>query len=226
MKVAVATVAFKEERFIEDCIKQFQPFNLFHLVLLSEVSWARNTETDRTGELAENLGASTISADWETEAEQRNLGQQFLKDFDWILIVDADERYEKEDVERWLKFLETADKPAYGMGRIITYWQDWNHKVDPEERPGLITSVRPTVRFTHARGIDSDWANLPSDVTCHHGSYIRTDEEMLRKINNFEHRVEMVPNWYEEKWLGWKKDNSIEDLHPVTPTGFKRIITV
>lgn len=224
MDVAVVTVCYKEERFIADCIKQFKPFDLHHLVLVSETSWAGNQEPDGTANIALGLGATVISANWESEADQRNLGQYLLRDYDWILVVDADERYDEASIKTWLEFLKTADKPAYGMGRVITYWQDWSHRVDPEEKPGLITSVRPSVRFTHARGVNSDWANLPETIICHHGSYIRTDEEMKRKINNFEHRTEMVPNWYEEKWLGYQKDPTITDLHPVNPENFKRII--
>lgn len=30
--------------------------------------------------------------------------------------------------------------------------------------------------------------------------------------------------WYGERWLGWKSNNSLTDLHPVEPEAFKRIV--
>ena len=221
MKIAVCTVARKEERFIKTCIEQFKPYVDTHLVLVSEVSWAGNREEDQTATIAEEAGAVVVSGEWETEAEQRNFGQDYLSDYDWILIVDADERYTPDVIEKWIEFLEDADDtPAYGMGRVLTYWKDWQHRVDPEESPGLITSVRPYVKFTYLRSINNYWENLPSDIVCHHGSYIRTDEEMLRKVVNFGHSHEIVPDWYENKWL----KNDTRDSHPVHPEIFKDVI--
>lgn len=221
-KIAVCTVARKEERFIGTCVDQFIPFVDTHLVLVSDVSWTGNEEEDDTARIAEDAGAIVIRGVWETEQQQRNFGQEFLKDHDWILIVDADERYTPEVISEWIKFLETAEADAYGMGRVITYWKDWAHRVDPEESPGLIIAVRPNVTFTHLRSVSGHWTHLPESIVCHHGSYVRTNAEMKRKIENFGHAHEIVPGWYENKWLNWNEDST--DLHPVHPEIFKRII--
>lgn len=224
-RIAVCTVAFEEERFITGCIKQFRGLVDAHIVLHSSISWAGVECQDRTKELAEEAGATVVSMAWDTEAEQRNFGQSILSEFDWILVVDADERYTQEDAKKLVDFLETAEADAYGMGRVITYWRDWEHCVEPEESPGLIVAVKPHVSFTYLRCIDSDWRHLPKDIVTHHGSYIRTDSEMHQKVTNFGHAHEIQPTWYEDKWIAWGDDNDIRDLHPVYPEIFNRIVS-
>ena len=65
-------------------------------------------------------------------------------------------------------------------------------------------------------------AIAPDRVVCHHMSYVRTDEQMLRKVTSFTHHVDIIKGWYETVWLGWK-DGQV-DLHPVNPTSFKNTV--
>jgi glycosyltransferase involved in cell wall biosynthesis len=223
MKVGIETICYREERFIERCINQFKGFPVHHLVLVSDTPWHGEKEAmDKTVDIAESLGAEVVVSDWLSEPEQRNFGLQQLKDCDWVLVVDADEFYSKEDIDKWLKFLEHAPYDAYGIGRIKTYWKDENHIIDPEESGGLIVAVRPkAVQFTDKRCITGDWDFLPEDIVMNHYSYVRTDGEMKRKLASFEHADEIMDGWYEEKWKGWDKDNNLEDLHPVNPKSFR-----
>lgn len=222
-KVAVCTLAYREEAFIPDCIEQFKGLVDTHLVLYSDKGWAGKVDDlDKTVELAEKAGADVISSWWESEEDQRNFGQHILKDYDWILIIDADERISRPDAEKLIKFLETADRPAYGAGRIYTYWGDWRHRVD-EEGKGLIIAVRPSVNFVYLRCIDSAWWGF-ADVTLHHGSYIRSDEAMKIKCEQIDHNEGLVSDWWEDKWVKSKTDKNVTDLHPVYPANFPRII--
>lgn len=226
MKIGILTLAYNEERFAKDCIRQFKGFLIDkHLFLISDTPWhGEKLQADKTADIAEKFGAEVIVGDWQSETEQRNFGLDQLKDCDWVLIVDADEHYEPKAVARLISFLEKAALPAYGIGRLLTYWKDKKHIVDPEETGGLIVAVRPSVRFIDKRCIDSEWDFLPEDIVMHHYSYVRTDEEMKKKISSFEHAEEIVPNWYEDVWLKWTPE--MKNVHPVNPGSFKKIIKI
>jgi hypothetical protein len=57
----------------------------------------------------------------------------------------------------------------------------------------------------------------------HHLSYVRTDEDMLKKISTFSHSNEFdFYQWYLTKWLNWTPERL--DLHPVVPEQFKQAI--
>lgn len=221
MDVAVLTVTYRDNRFIQTCVRQFRPFVQSHVFFLSQSPWhgVPDGNWKETENIILSCGAECVVGCWESEAEQRNAGVMYLRNFDWILIVDTDERYEEKSIRLLLQFLEKdATLPAYGIGRILTYWKDTETVVDPEESGGLIVAIRPTVQFVDKRCINQEWGFLPQDIVMHHLSYVRTNEEMKRKIETFEHHNEIVDNWYEEKWL-----NGNENLHPVHPESFKRI---
>jgi glycosyltransferase involved in cell wall biosynthesis len=225
MKIGILTVAYREEYFIADCVNQFKGRGFQHLVLVSDTPWHGEREPmDETVELAERVGAKVIVSDWSTEAEQRNYGLKELRENDWVLIVDADEEYEKGSVDSLLTFLETANLPAYGIGKIATYWKTKEYRIDPPESGGLIVAVKPTVQFYDKRCVSSEWDFLPEDIVMHHYSYVRDDLGMRRKIATFEHANEIVPNWYEEVWCKWTPES--QNLHPVHPESFARAIYV
>ena len=62
----------------------------------------------------------------------------------------------------------------------------------------------------------------PDLLICHHMSFVRRDDLMLRKIQMFSHADEIIKGWYEEKWLKWEE--SMTDLHPLNPSTFKRTV--
>lgn len=223
MKIGVLTIAYNEERFIKRCVRQFKGVADRHLVLISAIPWhGEALPLDQTETLAVDAGAEVVVGEWENEASQRNLGVQLLSDCDWILVVDADEYYEKDALAGLLTFLETAPEDAYGIGKLYTYWKTPEYRIDPPESGGLIVAIRPWVEFTDKRCIDAPWAFLPDSIVMHHHSYVRTDEEMKKKITTFEHQHEIMPSWYENVWLGWIPE--MENIHPVNPESFKRAV--
>lgn len=222
MRIGVLTVCYRDERFIRTCVRQFRPLVHRHIVLISEKPWHGEQEPlDSCGDIATFENARVTLGDWESEADQRNAGMAQLADCDWIIVCDTDERWLHDDIIALRDFLETQRCPAFGIGRLKTYWKNTHTIVDPEESGGLIVAVKPGVWFTEKRCIDSQWGFLPKDIVMHHLSYVRTDEEMKRKITTFEHQHEIIPGWYENKWL-----NGTENLHPVNPESFKGLKNV
>jgi hypothetical protein len=51
-------------------------------------------------------------------------------------------------------------------------------------------------------------------------SYVRTDEQMKKKIETFHHSAEFDTDaWYNNIWLPWDKFSG--NLHPVVPAQFE-----
>jgi hypothetical protein len=60
----------------------------------------------------------------------------------------------------------------------------------------------------------------PSSAILNHFSYVRSNEEMLKKIESFEHSNEFDRMaWYENIWKKWVP--SMKNLHPVVPEQFE-----
>jgi len=57
----------------------------------------------------------------------------------------------------------------------------------------------------------------PNIARCYHLSYVRTTKEVSRKLGSFEHYDEVVNDWIDEKWLKWRNDPTVGDLHPTNP---------
>jgi len=98
MKIAVLTIAYNEEEYIRACIRQFKP--LHHLVLVSTRNWKGVELHNKTAIIARQEGAEVIEAYWDNETNQRNYGLARLYDYDYVLIVDADEFYTPDDIQK------------------------------------------------------------------------------------------------------------------------------
>ena len=164
---------------------------------------------------------------WKNEAEQRNVGLKILreKDISWCLIIDDDELYNQGELENIRHMLVSAMHAAYLIYHQI-YWKNRDTIIE-----GLFGSF-PTfartdgrVHFNENRMIlvnkEYTWFSVSADaIVCHHMSYIRSDEEMSRKIQSFSHADDVVSDWYERIWLG----DVTTDLHPSVGPRFKRTL--
>jgi hypothetical protein len=109
----------------------------------------------------------------------------------------------------------------------FTYWKSYRYRVDPPERITAAVFVRPgTGRFVENRTYQAERHHaLPLDtIAFHHMSYARTDAQTLRKISTFGHAKDVVPGWYENVWLKWDDDPSLQNLNPCWPAAYERII--
>jgi glycosyltransferase involved in cell wall biosynthesis len=223
MKIGAITNAYKEERLIKGCIEQFKGFEIDHIVLNTSKPWGQSeSEEDNTPLIAIEAGAKVYTAPWQTEEDQFNWGLDGMYDKDWVLIVDADERYEAKDIELLLENLSELSENIESVKPTFweVYWKTPEYRIIPEQPFKPIIAVRPHVRFTEKRQANCSYTMIP--ITLHHFSYVRNNEEMLRKINSFSHKDEIVDKWYENVWLNWKPRNKF--LHPVIPSQFQQAI--
>lgn len=218
MKVASVLTCFNEERFIKKHLDHIPDWVEEKVVLLSEEPWyGTNDEPDKSEELAIEAGATLLKYKWLTETSQRNAGQEYLDDYDWILNLEPDEFLSNEDWNKLREFLEDATGDAYAINQRVFWGQ--GYESDPPEDFVPIIVTRPKVRFIDKRCIDSNWSVLP-DITLLHFAWARTDKEIWKKISHYSHAVDFdINDWYQNVWLARKTEN----VHPTTPEAIPRL---
>ena len=211
MKLAIETIAFKEERLLPKFIQHYQDKVDEIIVLSSTKPWQGEiTAPDLTANIAQSLGATVIAYPWKDETEQRNAGVDYAMDYDWLIVVDPDEFISDKDWVRMYECLEAAEAPAYIVEHQRVFWK--HKEVFPHSDYQQLIALRPKeVRFVDKRVVNTLYGTLPVDLL--HFSWSRTDEEVLSKIQHYSHADELISNWYEEVWLKDRKTN----LHPKDP---------
>lgn len=184
---------------------------------------------DNTWALAQmNLANGNVITDyWPNQAAQFNYGLEVLKKdgFDWALIVDADEFYAAVDIGRLIGEIRNVshDTVALCAPDMSVYWKTPDYRIIPRQEDAPVIAIRTSAKFKDKRHIDGDHLIINSQSELHHMSYVRSDQQMFKKINTFEHSHEFdTYAWMNEVWLPWIEQ--MENLHPVAPKQFKRAI--
>ncbi|MCX8052609.1 MAG: glycosyltransferase, partial [Armatimonadetes bacterium] len=169
-----------------------------------------------------------VQGTWQTEAEQRNAGLEILRNdgFDYCLVIDADEVYDTTDLKRMMRLVAKYRDVDCWHVEMDTYWKSWRYRIAPREPLKPPVFLKVDRRFTENRNVeDCKRGLIPPDVgICHHLSYARTDDQLLRKISTFSHANEVRDGWYENVWKRWDIDPSLRNLHPTHPTAYQRAI--
>lgn len=215
MKVATVAIAYNEARFIRPHLKHIPDWIDENLVLVSTKPWNGEPEpNDGTADIARSLGATVIEYDWPTEQDQRNAGQEYLSDYDYIVVLDPDE-FLDNDGWNCIKSV-ISEEQAFVVAHQRVFYK--HSEVYPHTDYQQIILVKPSVRFIDNRVVNTSYATLPVDLF--HFSWARTDDEILRKITHYGHAGELLPGWYENVWLLDRR----HDLHPKSPHTLEALI--
>lgn len=218
-KLGVKIFAFNEERNIIPVIKQFDAIDGVRVIAtVSTKPWYGDVKADKTADLARSTGIEVFEKYWPLETDQHNFGMEQLQDCEYILVCHADTFFTKGDIESIKEFIQSANNRQYDM-RTFMYWKNFDTVVSPDPvLPAML--VRKDVRFKHGIIIEdqvTDAEFVPA--FCHHLSWVKTDKEVLKKIKTYTHANEIVPNWYEEKWL----KNDTTDFAPTNPIDYRYV---
>lgn len=218
MRVSTVAIAYFEPRFIGPHIRHIPDWVETKLVLVSETPWQGEPEAklDLTADIARAEGAEVITHAWKSEEDQRNAGQEYLYDMDWVIVLDPDEFLSDKTWETLRIFLEKATSDAYVVDHQRVFYK--HKEVSPHSDYQMLIACRPSVRFVDKRVADSAYGIAPVELL--HFSWARTDEEVLSKITHYAHAHELIPNWYTDVW----KSDKTTDLHPKTPETLKALI--
>lgn len=117
MKISATIITHDEERNLPRAIESLRAAD--------EIIVVDSGSTDRTVEIARNLGARVVEAGWPGYANQKNFAASQAK-FDWILSIDADESLsEALEAEIWRLKKKGPDCDAYTMPRMAQYLGRW-----------------------------------------------------------------------------------------------------
>jgi glycosyltransferase involved in cell wall biosynthesis len=117
MKITATIITLDEERNIARAIESLR--------CVDEILIVDSGSTDRTVELAQNLGARTIEANWRGYSAQKNWAAEQAAN-EWILSLDADEALsEALEAEIWNLKKTGPQYDAYTMPRLARYLGRW-----------------------------------------------------------------------------------------------------
>ena len=181
-----------------------------------------------------------ISQHWKTEAIQRNFGKDLFHKMGikWTMIIDDDELYNPNELRAAIEYLNTTKANALLVHQQV-YWKTREYCIEnlSYSMPTFVISDVSKVFFDYCRNIrvDGIWETLlPEGIVNHHLSYVRTDQQLLRKIETFSHANEersdgkdttqIWKDWFENVWSKWTLDMINLHVNPDQTSSFTRAI--
>lgn len=211
------------ENFIKHSLQELAPYVQGTIVTVSEKPWnGPEYSSDNTLSLIKEVdpSAEIITKYWKNENEQGSfLLEHAYNKYrgNYLLMIDSDEIITKQTLEAGLNHIKNQSVLLF-YHRI--YWKSIYYKLLNDFHVSAIGLIylNQQRKIEHYRHTEGPYIFLPPEKGfCHHYAYVRTNEQMKQKLSAFSHANEIVPNWYENKWLAWDKDHRIENLHPVGP---------
>lgn len=117
IKLSAAIITFNEEKNIAQCISSVKE-------LADEVILIDSFSTDRTVEIAKELGAKVIQHEFLGYIEQKNLALEHTQ-FDHVISLDGDEALSEELQKNIKKIKENWDCDGYMFNRCTNYCGHW-----------------------------------------------------------------------------------------------------
>lgn len=219
MKYSLCLCVYNEHEMLPAFLRQIPDWMERVLILVSERPWF-GMRTDTEGLTLDILKAcrdprvEIVRMHWKTEQDQRNWGLGRLSDFDWTLILDADEFFTPE---QWDELKATMDGAAASTPVIrcpyLTYWKTFDYVWSPPDSHKALIAVRPKMTaFFDKREVTADleW-ELP--IKMHHLSWVKSDAAVKAKISNWMHARDFdTEAWYNGVWLKWTPE--MENIAP------------
>lgn len=215
MRASVCICAYYEpQELLAACLKQFPPWVEKILVLVSEEPW-KGVGSIHSMEMMRFLVShpdpriEVRRMNWRTEQEQRNWGMGRLADNDWVIIMDVDEFLSPEDWEKFRHTMSTVDRSTVCITaeEMNTYWKDMDHIWEPKDSHKPIIAANPLRAVFFDKRCISEKMMFIAKVTLEHLSWVKTDEEVQRKISTWMHANDFdTEKWYSDVWKAWTPD--------------------
>jgi len=237
----VQILSFHCTDYIESIINIFLPLVDKIAISVNEKSWMGNIENNGGVEklITPYLSDKVIlvKGKWESEAEQRNVCLDAMREMDYVFIVDDDELWTSEQIHKMKEFM--VGHPGYTVFNTSwntrfknPYWrveprEQYKPTIAIQQKSGGIQSYKG-IRFGQNRLIDMSnknaWACLVPDsiLVVEHFSYVRSSDEAIKeKISTFSHANEIINGidfWFSEIYLQTTLDSRF--LHPTHPEAY------
>jgi len=162
-----------------------------------------------------------VSGAWSGDNETRNAGMRILRDCRYVFLVDSDEIILDRELFQLRDVCRTDEPRLIGLQQHV-YWKTPEYQVDPPPQGAVRMIWRNDLPVTGLRGGPANLFEV--DARYHHLSHARTDREMVDKIRLTAHRDEIPCDWIDRVWRAWDRNRTMEDLHPTSPSFFKRVV--
>jgi len=226
MNWATITIAYNEEDKIYQALQNRMDAGYdTNLVMLSDKPfYGKDYPADDTEDIAIDMGADVIKGIWSQDDPMLNCGLATLKSFDWVLFLAPDEFLTIKDHKKLRRFVEQdGNFPAYAIPTMNTYFKEPKWRIEPREDYQPIIVINPKEsKFRDIRSVTTDFGWLPEDIILHHYSWVRTDEQVKRKLENFSHAMQVDPNWYDKVWKTWTPET--KNFHPMIPSQYRSVV--
>ncbi len=104
--VSLCMIVKNEEKYLERCLNSVEE-------LVDEIIIVDTGSTDNTVEIAKKYGANVAYYQWDNNfSNARNFSLQHASK-EWILLMDGDDEFQKEDYETFIKVVNTSKKDGH-----------------------------------------------------------------------------------------------------------------
>jgi tetratricopeptide (TPR) repeat protein len=175
--ISLCMIVKNEEEYLPRCLASVKP-------LVDQLIVVDTGSTDRTVEIAESFGASVYHHEWEGNfSKARNISMGYA-DCDWIVILDADEELNSEDIPTLREAIETTDFNAISVSV-------YNYSAQKRMYTSFLPSIRAFRRSLggYYEGIVHNQLRFPTPqgvlrvpVRIDHYGYGLSPEQMARKV--------------------------------------------
>lgn len=211
MKIGAVTIAYNEENMIRGAIEPLIGHIDKHLVLITETPfYGEKSDRDNTEKISKGLGATVIVNNWEIEHEMRNFGQQYMSDYDWIILLDADMWLTQDNI---IKIKDALSKTKHDGLKVSQYgyWYDIDHVLENDPFMPFI-AVRPSVRF-HSIANSYCSVEFRKDIFIDHVNWVDF-KDIYKKVTTYGHAYEIKGHeWFNKHYKNWSGNTA------VTPCG-------
>jgi hypothetical protein len=219
LRFGALLLAYNQEDYLSYCLRALAPHVDEVVVVHSESPWiAYNPDArrafavpDATREILASLrreigNLTVVEGIWDVEEAMRNAGLEVLRrgGMDACLIVDADEFYPAGGIARLRGLIERENAPGtVYFARYHTCYKRFDYVVESEHRVPVAVRLDADTSFLLRRLPSGRIVYVPESIYFWHMGYVMSDERMWEKLHTFGHAHEIVPHWYDEKWLRW-----------------------
>lgn len=225
--MAVAICVHDDNLFLAHVVRAFHPESPV-FVFVSRLPWSGEPGNwQESVRIAESCEATAIVGNWANETLHRRAALDHIRGlgFSYVFIPDSDEIPEPGLLQKLHAIAEAgiADKVRVQMN---TYWKTTSHAVRPPESlaPLLLINL-DACTHRYIREFDGGIELLlgREHGVLHHLSYVGPDSRIEKKVSSWSHKDELVPDWWEQKWLAWDNNPCLRDLHPTHPRAFAQV---
>lgn len=179
---SIVILTFNEEDNIEACIRSVEWCD--DVIVLDSMS------TDRTCEIADDLGARVFSRRFDNFANQRNFAIDFIDSkYSWVFHLDADERFNEDLRKECEIMIQRDEKSAFFIPNRMMFMGRWIRRCSQYPYPQVRLIKKGEIRFSVSGHGQREGASVREighiDVPYDHYNFSKGIADWLSKHNRY-----------------------------------------